>query len=154
MDRKYTEDLIKGKITEVIFEEMFRVSGEFTIIPLGYEHTTPILAQYQHLAHIQKVLDNIRHAPDFALISQDKTKVFIVEVKYRVELDNNEILKIAEDLHSWEPCFIFVATKDNFYFESVQEIARNKGNIKELTDSWISNEIQEESLYLLRKFIC
>ncbi len=35
---------------------MFRVSEEFMILPLGYEHTTPILAQYQHFVHIQKVL--------------------------------------------------------------------------------------------------
>ncbi len=153
MDKKYTENLIKGKITEVIFEEMFRVSGEFTIIPLGYEHTTPILAQYQHLAHVQKVLDNIRHAPDFALISEDKTKVFLVEVKYRAEFDNNEILKIAEDLHSWEPCFLFVASKDNFYFESVQKITSKNGTIEKLSQSWIKREIREEYFSIMREFI-
>jgi hypothetical protein len=48
----------------LIFEEMFRKSEEFTVIPFGYEHTTPMLAQYQHILEVKQVLENIRHAPD------------------------------------------------------------------------------------------
>lgn len=154
MNKIYTEDLIKGKITETIFEEMFRVSGEFTVLPIGYEHTTPILAQYQHLLEVKNVLENIRNAPDFALISQDKKKVFLVEVKYRKELDKEEILEIAKDtLTPWNPCFLFVATKDNFYFSPCNTIVNNRGVIDELGKSWIKERIKEEYLALLRNFI-
>ena len=62
---------------------MVRTSDEFTILPLGYEHTTPMLAQYQHHVQIKQVLENLRNAPDFALLSTDRTRVFLAEVKYR-----------------------------------------------------------------------
>lgn len=68
-------------------------------MPLGYERTTPILAQYQHLVHVQKVLENMRHTPDFPLVSEDKTKVFLAEVKYRnVITDTKQITTIDEKL--------------------------------------------------------
>ncbi|HUQ84897.1 MAG TPA: hypothetical protein VM077_01105 [Candidatus Limnocylindrales bacterium] len=154
MDRKYSENLIKGKITEVIFEEMFRTSNEFTIIPLGYEHTTPILAQYQHFVHVQKVLENLRNAPDFALISQDKTRVFLVEVKYRIQFDKYDIQKITNSISSaWDPCYLFIASENNFYFENTKNIANNNGEISKLSENWISNHIQEEYLFLLNEFI-
>lgn len=154
MDKKYTENLIKGKITEVIFEEMFRTSGEFTVLPIGYEHTTPTLAQYQHLVEVKNVLENIRNAPDFALISQDNKKVFLVEVKYRHELKKEEILEIAKNtLIRWNPCFLFIATKDNFYFSPCSSIVGGDGRIEELRESWIKADIQHEYLSLLKDFI-
>ena len=97
MSLNFSKQLIKGKIAETIFEEMFRVSEEFTIIPVGYEHTTPILAQFQHHAQIKEVLENLKSAPDFALISQDKSQVYLVEVKYRSSLNEASILEIAEE---------------------------------------------------------
>src|SRR6266566_3750037 len=117
MDVEFSKQLIKGKIAELVFEEMFRTSEEFTIIPLGYEHTTPMLAQYQHHIQVKEVLDNIRNAPDFALISQDKNRVFLVEVKYRHSIHREDILEIAhKTLSRWNPCFLFVASNDKFYF--------------------------------------
>ena len=53
---------------------MFRESGKFTILHAGYEYTLPELAQYQHLAEVKAVIENIRNAPDFVLISQDEKK--------------------------------------------------------------------------------
>lgn len=154
MNIDYTRDLIKGKITEVIFEEMFRNSEEFTIIPLGYEHTTPILAQYQHHIHLQKVIKNIRHAPDFALLSQDKTKAFLVEVKYMAEFTKEEVLKIANDtLREWDPSYLFIASKDNFYYDPCHTIVNRNGKINELTESWIKKDLQETYLSLLQAFI-
>ncbi|HWY78759.1 MAG TPA: hypothetical protein VNW29_00205 [Candidatus Sulfotelmatobacter sp.] len=154
MDKKYTEDLIKGKITEVIFEEMFRVSEEFTIIPLGYEHTTPILAQYQRHLEIQQVLENIRNAPDFALISEDKKRVFLVEVKYRNTFTTSEILEIARDISArFNPCFLFLVSKDNFYFSPCSSIINKNGKIESLRESWIKREIQINYLNLLKEFI-
>jgi hypothetical protein len=153
MDINYTRNLIKGKITEVIFEEMFRSAEEFTVLPIGYEHTVPELAQYQHHVHIQKVLNNLRHAPDFALISQDKSNVFLVEVKYRTVYKEDDVTRIAKDLYEkWNPIFLFLATKDNFYFESCKAIMENNGKASLLSDAWIKNEVQSQYLRLLQEF--
>lgn len=154
MDIDFSRDLIRGRIVETIFEEMFRASGEFTVLPIGYEHTTPTLAQYQHLLEVKNVLENIRSAPDFALISQDNKKVFLVEVKYRNELNKKEILETAKaTLVRWNPCFLFVATKDNFYFSPCSSIINNQGEIEQLRESWISKNLQEEYLSLIKEFI-
>ncbi|MDE2096048.1 MAG: hypothetical protein KGL39_02265 [Patescibacteria group bacterium] len=40
----FFRDLLKGKIAEVIFEQMFRDCGKFTILPFGYEKTVPEVA--------------------------------------------------------------------------------------------------------------
>jgi len=40
----FSRDLIKGRIAEVIFEQMFREQGQYTVIPFGYEQTVPTLA--------------------------------------------------------------------------------------------------------------
>ena len=154
MSLNFSKQLIKGRIAETIFEEMFRISEEFTIIPLGYEHTTPILAQYQGHAQIKEVLDNIRSAPDFALISQDKSQVYLVEVKYRGNPTDTAILEIAEETKTrWNPCFLFVATQDKFYFTSCNQIIANKGTMDELSERWIKEDVQREYLSLLKEFI-
>ena len=154
MDINFSRSLIKGKITETIFEEMFRVSGKFTILPLGYEHTTPILAQYNRLLHVQRVLENIRNAPDFALVSDDKASVYLVEVKYRSQFDKDDILEIAEKIHSsWDTCFLFLASQNGFYYGSVKDIINRGGEINELPEIRINKEIQEQYLSLLSEFI-
>lgn len=149
----YVRNLIKGKIVETIFEEMFRTAGEFTILPTGYEHTIPELAQYQHHVQIQKVLENIRNAPDFVLISQDKTKVFLVEVKYRSELDSLEALEIAgHTLRLWNPSYLFIASRTGFYFSPCSSILEHK-DIEVLNESWINKEIQKRYNNLLKEYI-
>jgi len=45
---KFAKNLIKGKIAEIIFEQMIRDEERYTVIPFGYEHTVPTLAQYQN----------------------------------------------------------------------------------------------------------
>ena len=154
MSLNFSRQLIKGKIAETIFEEMFRVSEEFTIVPIGYEHTTPMLAQYQGHAQIKEVLENIRSAPDFALVSQDKSQVFLVEVKYRNSLHEDSILEIAQETKKrWNPCFLFVATREKFYFSPCNSIIADKGKMEELSEGWIKGEIQKEYLALLQEFI-
>lgn len=37
MNAEFVKDLIKGKVAEIIFEQMFRESGKFTILHSGYE---------------------------------------------------------------------------------------------------------------------
>jgi hypothetical protein len=154
MDLQFSKQLIKGKITELIFEEMFRAAEEFTIVPLGYEHTTPLLAQYRRHLHVQKVLDNISNAPDFVLVSQDKKSVYLVEVKYRSRFDNQDILKIASEINeTWNPCFLFVASPDTFYFSPCNALITSGGQIEMLGESWVKKEIQLAYVSLLQEFI-
>ena len=149
----FSRNLIKGKIAEIVFEQMFREMGEFTILHLGYEYTTPELAQYQKYVQVKKVLDKIRHAPDFVLISQDKTKVFVVEVKYRMGKNNLEILDVAEKtLKLVNPAWLFVASSDGFYFDSCSNVIKNNGIVKKMSSTWVSDFIQEENLKLLNEF--
>jgi hypothetical protein len=154
MDINYSRQLIKGKIVEVIFEEMFKQSEEFDIIPIGYEYTVPELAQYQHHVQVQKVLENIRNAPDFALISRDKKQVYLIEVKYRNPIHKEEIFFIANELHNrWSPAFLFLASQDGFYFDSCFNIIQNKGIIKKCSSDWIKENVQNQLQNLLHEFI-
>lgn len=154
MDLNFSRNLIKGKIVELIFQQMFSISEKFTVLPLGYEHTTPILAQYQHHVQVKKVLENIRSAPDFALISQDKTEVYLIEVKYRHEVSKDDIFRLARTIsNNWDPCFLFIATHDSFYLSSCNSIINNGGEIEALRESWIKKDIQDAYIPLLQEFI-
>ena len=45
----FVRNKIKGKIADIIFQHIFAENYLATIIPFGYEHIAPMLAQYQHL---------------------------------------------------------------------------------------------------------
>lgn len=152
-DIDFSRELIKGRIAEVIFEQMFRASGKFTILRFGYEYTLPELAQYEHLAEVKAVLKNLRNAPDFILISQDKTEVHLVEVKYRARRSKKEIQKIAEKmLETWNPSWLFIASPDGFFFEPCNTIVANGGDMGILYPKWVHRPIQTDYLKLLRAF--
>ena len=150
---EFTRELIKGRIAETIFVQMFRESGEYTILRAGYEYTLPELAQYQHLAEVKAVIQNIRNAPDFVLISQDKTKVYLVEVKYCTNREPQKIKGIVEDiLKVWNPSYLFVASPDGFFFEPCNTISQNDGKIGELYSNWATKEKQADYLKILKEF--
>jgi len=150
---------VKGKITEQLFEMMMREDPNrtFTIIPFGYEKTTPELAQYQELIKNYETLTVIKQSPDFILIKNDKTKVYFVEVKYRRRISNyvkDDLLKRAQNItQHWKDTWFFVATQDGFYFDSGKELIKNKGNMMPLDEKIISPEIQKKYLTVLKEFI-
>ena len=148
---EFIKDLIKGKIAEIIFEQMFRESGRYTILHSGYEYTLPELAQYQHLAEIKAVIENIRNAPDFVLVSQDKKEVYLIEVKYRTHRYPEDLKKICEDtLKTWNHCWLFVASPDGFFFEPCHTILNNDGRIGSLVnEKFLDHKIRDEYLRLL-----
>jgi len=41
MDAIFIKNPIKGKITDIVFEQMLRESGGYTILHSGYEYTLP-----------------------------------------------------------------------------------------------------------------
>jgi hypothetical protein len=149
----FSKNLIKGKIAQIIFEQMFREQGEYTVIPFGYENILPeIFPQRNNFEGAQRAIDNIRHAPDYTLISAKKEKVYLVEVKYRKELNIEEIKSIAaKQIQRWNPSCIFVATQNGFYFDLCSSILK-KDAIQKLTDRMISKEIQDKYRILLCEF--
>ena len=152
-DILFSKNLIKGKIAQIIFEQMFREQGEYTVIPFGYENILPeIFPQRNNFEGAQRAIDNIRHAPDYTLISAKKEKVYLVEVKYRKELNIEEIKSIAaKQIQRWNPSCIFVATQNGFYFDLCSAILR-KNNIQKLTETMVSREKQNKYLILLNDF--
>ena len=152
MNSSAYERMIKGKISELIFEEMFLSQGKFKIVHNGYEYTDPEIAQ--NLRNInKKYFYGLRHKPDFILFPWNSSKKFLVEIKYRYSLNGDEILQIAKELkNNYGLCYLFIATPEKFYFNACTEILE-KEVISEMSENWIPSLIQKKFLKLLNKFI-
>ncbi|MCK5466343.1 hypothetical protein KAI56_02480 [Candidatus Parcubacteria bacterium] len=153
MDTKFSRDLIKGRIAEVIFEQMFREAEKYTVIPFGYENLIPELMNCGNSYNTKKVIKNISSSPDFVLISQSKESVFLVEVKYRYKFNKREIKNLAEKQKCrWHPSWMFIATLNGFYFDSCSGIIKNDGEVTALKNGWIRKDLQDKYLELLKEF--
>lgn len=153
MDTNFSKNLIKGKIAEIIFQQMFREAEKHTVIPFGYESIMPQLTQCEKFSKAQEVIDNIRHSPDFVLISRSKESVYLVEVKYRSKLNKENIKNDAnKQINRWHPSWIFVATLSGFYFDSCSNIIKNDGEVAELENWLITKDLQNKYLNLLKEF--
>ncbi|KKS65451.1 MAG: hypothetical protein UV35_C0041G0005 [candidate division WWE3 bacterium GW2011_GWB1_42_6] len=158
-DAKQIGQFIKGRIVEEIFERMIREDPQhtFTVIPFGYEKTTPELAQYGELIKNYETLKVIRQSPDFILIKNDKTEVHFVEVKYRREFNervSGDIKESAEALlKHWSGAWFFLATQKEFYFDKCTEIIKNGGKMNRLDNRIITPEIQNKYLSVLKEFV-
>ncbi len=150
---KFVKDLIKGKIAEIIFEQMFRESNRYTILHSGYEYTLPELAQYQHLAEIKAIIENIKNAPDFVLVSQDKKEVYLVEVKYRTHLYPEDLKRICEEtIKTWQHCWLFIASPNGFFFDTCRNVFNNAGNIGNfVNEKFVDHRVRDEYLELLKQ---
>ena len=150
----FGHELIKGKIAEIIFELMFRESGKFSVFRFGYEYTEEYLAQHRLKTKFPQVINNISDSPDFLLITEDKSQVYLVEVKYSSRLFKQDMVKIADKLNKrWEPAYLFVVSKDGFYFDPANTIINRKGEIKKLSEKWISQGIQNINFALAKEFL-
>lgn len=152
-ENNFSKNLIKGKIAQIIFEQMFREQGEYTVIPFGYENMLPeIFPQNKNFEGAKRAIDNIRNAPDYTLISAKKEKVYLVEVKYRRDLNFDDIKNIAiKQIERWHPSCIFVATQNGFYFDVCSGIIKNN-KISKLSEKTISKELQTKYQDLLNEF--
>ena len=151
---KFSEQLIKGKITELIFEQMLREAGCFTVLAFGYENILPELMHRQHDMKTEKTMEVIRRAPDFAVINNNTHDVHLIEVKYRKKMLTSEVLSLANKMYeSWKPSHLFLATPTGFYFGKVADIVEKKGKIERLSHPHISPTLQERYLKLLNEFI-
>jgi hypothetical protein len=148
----FTRNIIKGKIAEIIFERMLREAGLFTVMHFGYEYILPELANGSKFDRETETMKVIRRAPDFAIINNETKKVHLIEVKYRSSRKNYDILNIALQMsEAWNPSYIFLATKEGFYFDSIKDVVKNKGEISELKHKNIPPELQKKYLKLLNE---
>ncbi len=150
---EFTRQLIKGKIAETIFEQMIREVGKYTVIPFGYEHTVPTLAQYQHIAKVKQVMENIKDAPDFALVSEDKQSIYLVEVKFQSRFNAIKNTEHAKGLlERWDPSWLFVATPFSFYCAPCSMVVEDNGGMSKLSEKWVPLTTQQQYLNLLSEF--
>jgi len=150
MDNRFAKRLIKGRIAETVFEQMFSEVG-YKVIPFGYERAMPELMHYCKASGAKKVIDNFRSAPDFAVISPNQQMVYLVEVKFRSILDNDEVVKIAKNqLKRWNPSWLFITTKEGFYLDEVSDIVES-GKILLMGDE-VDSDIQSKYLKLIQEF--
>ena len=148
----FTRQLVKGRIAETIFSQMFRESGNYTVLEFGYEKIVPELLQGGYVEH-SRIIETLRTAPDFAIINNDKRAVRLVEVKYRRRLDPAETLKIAVRMqNSWNPSYLFLCTLDGFYFNNINRIVENGGLMAPLGTAYIPQETQAQYLKILQDF--
>lgn len=150
----FEHNLIKGRIAEMIFETMFQETGKFTVLRFGYEAALPSLAQYRNIARKQEVVDQVSQNPDFVLVTENKTGVYFVEVKYRAYPDKKDLLQIATALKNrWEISYLFVISKDGFFFSPVHTVVNKGGVIDKLSPRWISIKLQEKYLGFVNEFL-
>ena len=151
---KFSQRLIKGKVAEMVFEQMLRDTGGFTILAFGYENIIPELAHCQHDLRAEETIEVIRRAPDFAVINNKNHEVHLIEVKYMKNITREKVFQAAKKMfESWKPSYLFVATPLGFYYGKVINIVADEGNIAPLRPSQISESLQKKYLDILNKFI-
>jgi len=151
MKNNFQTNLVKGKIAETIFQQMWSDIGTHTILPLGYERVVPGLIDY----HNSDSLKTIRSAPDFVLIPKDEKdkNIIIVEVKYRNHLDVYNIVEIAKEQYKrWNPSYLFVITLNGFYFDRCDKIIK-KTFISKLSKKVASQNLQDKYLDMIKYFL-
>lgn len=150
----FSRQLIKGRVAEIIFEQLLRDAGLYTVLSFGYENILPELMHRQNEIKAKQTMEIIRRAPDFAVINNESHDVQLIEVKFMRELSSHWILKYAERMiESWKPSYLFVATPDGFYCDKVVDIVENKGGIKPLDMPHVSENLQEKYVKLLNEFL-
>jgi hypothetical protein len=148
----FARNLVKGKIAETIFAQMLRETNQFTVLEFGYEKLVPELVQ-QGYNENYGLIETLRSAPDFAVINKAKKEVRLIEVKYMHKVSKEFALKAATRMHaSWNPSYLFIATLDGFYFNEISKIIEKEGDIARLKHPFISEELQDRYLQILRDF--
>lgn len=152
---QFTQDLIKGKIAEIIFAQMIRTTGVHTILEFGYANTLPSLAQmHPKSERTTETLEIIKRAPDFTIINHKTKEVHLIEIMFMTELKSALVLRAAKNIEkSWEQAALFIASPGGFYFDHISTIIKNKGEISSFKHKNVSESTQEQYLKVLNEFI-
>ena len=150
----FSRQLIKGKIAEMIFEQMLRDTENFTVLGFGYEKILPELANNQGSIQVERTMEIIRRAPDFAVINHETNKVHLIEVKYMTNKTSAKVKQAASRMiKSWDPSYLFIATPKGFFFDPAEKIIKEKGKISPLNHKNFSNALQKKYVDLMNEFI-
>jgi len=150
----FSRQLIKGRVAEIVFEQLLRDAGCFTVLSFGYENTLPELMHQQRDMNTESTMEIIRHAPDFVVINKETHDVHLIEVKFRRHMTTDGVMKDAERMfEAWKPSYLFIATPEAFYFGKVAEIVKNKGRISPLKHPNIPKALQQKYIDLLNEFL-
>lgn len=150
----FVNNLIKGKITETVFEMMFRQAGN-RVTHFGYEYTMGELIQDEIRENSlnDDLIKQVKNSPDFLITTPQNTLHFI-EVKFQSELNHEKLFEMAMVTYQrWDEAWYFVATLEGFYLSPCSDICENEGRIDGLPEDVVPGEIQEEYLGILKKFI-
>lgn len=148
----FAHNLVKGKIAETVFAQMFRRTRRYTVLEFGYEKVVPELVQ-RGIRDNDGVMEALKTAPDFAVIDLQLKYVKLVEVKYRKQCNKLDILTIAKRMReAWNPSYLFIATLEGFYMDSVDTVVRREGNMNLLTFDVIPESVQKQYLKILKDF--
>jgi isocitrate dehydrogenase len=151
---KFTHELIKGKIAEIIFEQMIHNTKGYTVLEFGYEKVVHQLAKAPKSEDARAMIEIVRKAPDYAIVNEDTHNVTLVEVKYMAKKTNGKVNAIAKEIEkSWRHAALFIATPNGFFFDQVDTIIANKGAIKPFHHGKIQPKVVEQYLAMLNEFI-
>jgi hypothetical protein len=151
---KFTHELIKGKVAEIIFEQMIHNTKGYTVLEFGYEKVVHQLAKAPKSEGAEAMIEIVRKAPDYAIVNEDTHNVTLVEIKYMAQKTNGKVSAIAKDIEkSWRNAALFIATPKGFYFDHVDTIIKNKGVIKPFTHPKIPEKVVTLYVSMLNEFI-
>lgn len=156
---RFTDRLIKGKIVEELFRQLFQHDKKYSIIPLGYEYRLPELVLHMQKPHrvlIDRITTKLKSAPDFLVMANNGDQLYLVEVKYHAIIKPDRILHNAKEIHEqWDYSWLFIATPSGFYFQSCREIIENNGQIVPLGEKWsgLTPELMQKYLQILNTYI-
>lgn len=154
----FTRALIKGKIAEIVFEQILREIGGYTVLNFGYEKVLPELSKFvtdkvASKDELDRTLDIIRRAPDYAVINHKLKKVSLIEIKWMTVITTNKVLQIAEKMSdSWNPSSLFIATPENFFFGEIEDIIKSKGQIEQFVHPKFDNTLKIKYLKIINDF--
>ena len=90
----------------------------------------------------------------FIIINHKTKEVHLIEVKYMGELSKGKVASAARKIQkSWKRAALFIASPDGFYFDTVEDIIANKGEIKPFKHPKITAKTQTQYIDLLNEFI-
>lgn len=104
------DNKLKGNITQVILKTLLEDVG-YNVVPFGVEEVFREIKELEK-EQVIELPTTLRKMPDFIVINQDKTKVFMVEVKYRKKWDEDTKQELSEtlipQLQTWNPIYVMM----------------------------------------------
>lgn len=141
------KNVMKGRATETVFEEMFGNKDRYRVLHFGFEYVSPELTQAVR-DRTDPTFKMISKTPDFILHDLVDKRLYLVEAKYRSAISNSEILKTAVTLkeRGWTLAKLFIASTDGFYYDDVEQIIKNSGVCQKLSEDVIPKATQDKYL--------